>query len=46
MDDDDERTDAPAIPARFLASMDVSYDQWVIDIGPRFGTIVNLPSYA
>lgn len=36
LDDDDKCADAPAIPASFLASLDVSYDEWVMDIGPWY----------
>jgi len=36
LDDNDERADAPAMPAPFLASLDVSYDERVMDIGPRY----------
>ena len=34
--DNDERANAPAIPAPFLAPLDVSYDERVVDIGPRY----------
>jgi hypothetical protein len=36
LEDDDECPDAPAIPAPFLASLDVSYDERVMDIAPRY----------
>ena len=36
VDNDNERANAPAIPAPFLAPLDVSYDELVMDIGPRY----------
>jgi hypothetical protein len=36
LDDDDEGTDAPAMSASFLASLDVGSDEWVTDIRPRY----------
>lgn len=36
VDNDNERANAPAIPAPFLAPLDVSYDERVMDIGPRY----------
>ena len=36
LDNDDERANAPAIPAPFLRPLDVSYDERVMNIGPRY----------
>lgn len=36
LDDDDESTDAPAMSASFLASLDVGNDEWVTDVRPRY----------
>ena len=33
---DDECANTPAIPAPFLAPLNVSYDERVMDIGPRY----------
>ena len=36
LDNDDERANAPTIPAPFLRPLDVNYDERVMDIGPRY----------
>lgn len=36
LDDDDESTDAPAMSASLLASLNVGNDEWVTDVRPRY----------